>query len=47
MRRDREDELDLANIGGETGAATHGASIAGPKRGGQALDHVGEIVLWV
>jgi len=28
MRRDREDELDLADIGGETGAATYGASIA-------------------
>src|ERR1700736_2480239 len=33
MRRDREDEFDLADIiGGETGAATHGASIAGPRR---------------
>jgi hypothetical protein len=25
---DRENELDLADIGGETGAATHGANIA-------------------
>ena len=28
MRRDREDELDFADIGGEANAATHGASIA-------------------
>jgi len=36
MRRDREDELDLADIRGETSTATYGASIAGrgrrPKR---------------
>jgi len=32
MRWDREDELDLADIGGEAGAATHGASIAPPGR---------------
>ena len=31
MRWDREDQLDLAEIGGETGTATHGASIAGPS----------------
>jgi hypothetical protein len=36
MRRDGEDELDLADIGREMGAATHGASIAGPGRGRQA-----------
>jgi hypothetical protein len=30
IRRDREDEPDLADIGGETGAAIHSASIAGP-----------------
>jgi hypothetical protein len=29
---DREDELDLADIGGETGMATYRASIAGPGR---------------
>src|SRR6516162_11019289 len=32
IRRDREDELDLADIGGETGTATHGASIASAGR---------------
>jgi hypothetical protein len=32
MRRDREDELDLADIGEEAHAATHVASIAGPGR---------------
>jgi hypothetical protein len=32
IRRDREDELDLADIGGETGTTTHGPSIAGPGR---------------
>jgi hypothetical protein len=32
MLGDREDELDLADIGGETGAATHGASMAGQGR---------------
>jgi hypothetical protein len=32
LRRDRENELDLAHIGGEAHAATHGASIAGPGR---------------
>jgi hypothetical protein len=37
--RDREDELDLADIGGETGTATHGASIAGAGRRRQAADH--------
>ena len=26
MRRDREDELDVADIGGEADAATHGAT---------------------
>jgi hypothetical protein len=36
MRRDREHQLDLADIGGETGAATHGASIAGRGCGRQA-----------
>ena len=42
MRRDREDQFDLADIGGEAGAATHGASIAGPKRGSKrpGLPHV-------
>jgi hypothetical protein len=38
MRWDREDQLDLADIGGETGAATHGASIAGRECGGQGVD---------
>ena len=36
MKRDREDELDLADIGGQAGAATHDASIAGPECGGQS-----------
>src|SRR6516162_5150948 len=35
MRRDREDQLDLAHVGGEANTATHGASIAGPGRGRQ------------
>jgi hypothetical protein len=26
MRRDREDDLDLADVGGEMGAATHGSN---------------------
>jgi hypothetical protein len=32
MGWDREDQLDLAEIGGETGTATHGASTASPGR---------------
>src|SRR4051794_28941404 len=32
MRRDRKDESDLADIGGQACAATHGESIAGPGR---------------
>jgi hypothetical protein len=36
MRWDREDELDLTDIGGETGAATHEVSIAGPGHGRQS-----------
>ena len=32
VRRDRENEFDLADIGAEAGAATHGASIRGPRR---------------
>jgi hypothetical protein len=32
MRSDGEDKLDLADIGGETGTAAHGASIALPGR---------------
>jgi len=39
MRWDREDELDLADIGGETGAATHLASIAPPDRRPKRLDN--------
>jgi hypothetical protein len=31
MRRDREDELDLADIEGETDAAAHGEWIASPR----------------
>src|SRR6516165_7565153 len=38
IRRDRKDELDFANIRGETGTATHGASIAGPGRRPKRLD---------
>jgi hypothetical protein len=41
MRRDGEDELDLAGIAGETGAATHSAIIkgrdAGAKRPGLSV----------
>ena len=44
MRRDREDEFDLADIGGEAGAATHGASIVVPERRGQAAGHGDAIV---
>jgi hypothetical protein len=44
MRRDREHQLDLADIGGETSAATHGASIAGAARGGQAAGQGAAIV---
>ena len=32
MRSDGEDKLDLADIGGETGTAAHGGSIALPGR---------------
>jgi hypothetical protein len=32
MRRDREDEFDLADIGGAAYAATHAANIALPRR---------------
>jgi hypothetical protein len=38
MRRDREDDLDLADIGGETGAATHRGSIASAERRPKRLD---------
>jgi len=41
---DRENELDLADIGGETDAATHGASIEGTARGDQAAGHGDAIV---
>ena len=33
VRRDPEDEVDLAHIGGEGGAATHCASMVGPRWG--------------
>jgi hypothetical protein len=35
MRRDREDELNLAHIGGKTDPAAHGASIPAPGRARQ------------
>jgi hypothetical protein len=41
IRRDSEDEFDLANIGGKTGAATHAASIAGRRRRPKRLDMLG------
>src|SRR5438552_3339969 len=44
MRRDREHQLDLADIGRETGTATHGGSIAASERGGQAAGHGNAIV---
>jgi hypothetical protein len=37
MRRDREHKLDLADIGGETDAATHASTIAWPRRKPQRL----------
>jgi hypothetical protein len=49
MRRNREDKLDLADIGGETGAATHASTIAWPGRGPKRLDRVIPVVgswLW-
>jgi len=38
MRRDGEDELDLADIGGQSGAATHDVSIAQPDRRQKGMD---------
>ena len=40
MRRDREHKLDLADIGGETDAATHAQIIASPGRTPKRLDRV-------
>jgi len=40
MRWDREDKLDLADIGRETNAATHAAKIASPLRKPKRLDRV-------
>jgi hypothetical protein len=43
IRRDREDELDPADIGGEAGTATYGASIAGPGCRRQAAGPIGDV----
>jgi hypothetical protein len=43
MRRDREDELDLADIEGETDAATHGAKIAPSGGRPKRLDMIGQM----
>jgi hypothetical protein len=40
MRRDREDKLGLADIGGETGAATYILTIVQPGRRPKRLDRV-------
>jgi hypothetical protein len=45
MRWDEEDKLDLADIGGETGTAAHGASIASPGRMPKQVDMANG--LWV
>jgi hypothetical protein len=38
MRRDREDELDLADVGGEANTATHGKQTpAGHTEGARAI----------
>jgi hypothetical protein len=42
MRRDRKDQLGLADIGGEAGAATYGASKAGRECGRQPARGIGE-----
>jgi hypothetical protein len=41
MWRDREDELDLAHIGGETDAATHARNMTSPEREPKPLDRGG------
>jgi hypothetical protein len=38
MRRDREDELDLTDIRGETDATTHWTKVASPRRRAKPLD---------
>ena len=40
MRRDREHKLDLADIGGESGAATHTSTLTQPGRRPKRLDRV-------
>ena len=40
MRRDREHKLDLADIGSESGAATHTSILAQPGRRPKRLDRV-------
>jgi hypothetical protein len=39
MRRDREDELDLADVGGEANATTHARKDSVPARQAQAAGH--------
>jgi hypothetical protein len=40
MRRDREDELDPADIGGEADATTHVLNIAAPEDAPNTLDRL-------
>jgi hypothetical protein len=44
MRWDREDELDLADVGGEANANTHGSSLASPSRRPKRTGHDGATV---
>ena len=45
MRRDREDELDFAHIGGEADATTHAPTLAQPRRRPKRRDRVIKVEL--
>jgi hypothetical protein len=42
MRWDREDEFDLADVGGEANATAHGSKITSPRRRPKRLDRTEE-----
>jgi hypothetical protein len=44
MRRDREDKLDLADVGGEANASTHDPNIALPGRQPKGVDKIRAVV---
>jgi hypothetical protein len=47
MWRDREHELDLADIGGEPDASTHDPTISQPCAGSNELDTIGQASIYI